>query len=61
MDADADDPALMRQVDAALNAAKEQAAKRLREASAATQNENPISKKSGKRGKAVTGGDSRGR
>ena len=33
--ADADDPALIMQVDAALNAAKEQAAKRLREASAA--------------------------
>ena len=44
----------MWRVDAALDAAKEQAAKRLREASAATQN--PISKKSGKRGKVVTCG-----
>ena len=57
--ADAEDPALMMQVDAALTAAKEQAAKRLREASAVTQN--LIPKKSGKRGKVVTWGDSRER
>ena len=57
--ADAEDPALMMQVDAALTAAKEQAAKRLREASVATHN--PISKKPGKRGKVVTFSDSRER
>ena len=49
--ADADDSGLVMQVDVALSAAKEQAAKRLRDASAAKQN--PISKKAGKRGKAV--------
>ena len=58
--ADADDAELVVQVDAALTAAKEQAAKRLREESAAKQN--PISKKPGKRaGKAVTFRDPRER
>ena len=51
MYAEADDSELVKQVDAALIASKEQLAKRAREAAAATQN--PISKKSGKRGKAV--------
>ena len=50
--AEAEDSELMMQVDVALAAAKEQAAKRLREESAAKQN--PVSKKMGKRGKAVT-------
>ena len=57
MDADADDPRLAMQDDAALAAAKEQAAKRVREAAAAKQN--PISKRQGKRGKTVTFCDSR--
>ena len=52
MDAEADDSQLVQQVDAALAAAKEQAAKRAREAAAAKQN--PISKKSGRRGKVVS-------